>query len=254
MTTFTLELSAARLSAILPGQRDFEFTFYTDSGRYTLPVCLVRFLSPKLERLVDADDIEDYTVETRDPQKLFPNFLELSHGRPITATSVELLFYMNIALELENDELVQKIATLFPETLSYDTVIESLIIGLASGKDTSRQLTFIVTNLVKLPWARFDLLTIDQLHAIVGDPRAPRDDALMTFIENRVQANPEAISLLDYVDLDQLGDAGIRALETIGEGAIGRFPRPLWDQICARLAMPSITSGGSRAKPSRVKA
>jgi hypothetical protein len=103
-----LSLSAKGLQRLEDGHIKKDFAFIVGGERYCCPCLIAEFLSPRVasERSQDIT-IQEFSLETEDPDHYFPILLSLAYGRKVSVNSEAKTFIRSVSAELLNGELFE---------------------------------------------------------------------------------------------------------------------------------------------------
>jgi hypothetical protein len=83
-----------------------DFTFLVGEDHYNCPWFIAEFLSPRRSQLCsNAITVNEFVIETKDPDKLFELILSIGYGSNTIVTETTFSFFVSIAKELFNWEL-----------------------------------------------------------------------------------------------------------------------------------------------------
>jgi len=229
-SSFIFKLSCTGLKWIesLPFPKDF--TFIVGNNRYQCSKFSASFLSQKVFRLLSAD----FTVDFVDLGKVSTNDFEQIFGMiNINVDISHFNDFCTVCRELENEELLSQISSLFDhEDLNLEGVISRVKSKHELGMDTSVEIAFIASHFHEFQINVLESLGVSISEEVLADPSLVllSEDSLFKMI---ISSGDEFECLLGQVDCQYLSDSAIcEFLEVI---SIETLTSELWSSICHRL-------------------
>jgi hypothetical protein len=230
-----------RLEAV---NHEKDFAFIVGNERYPCPSFVAEFLSPRVSSLRSQDiTMDEFSIETADPNHYFGSLLELGFGHEISLTKPELSFVRSVCGELRNSERFEQ--TLLHEAgqLRDDELKARLdfMSGLEGSCDCDSSI--IASHFHELSVSDFDRLSPSVLESILRDPKlVVRDeDSVFEIIHRRASSDLSYFGLLEFVRFEFVSvECMERALEFISN-SFESFTIGIWSSLRTRLTL-SVTA------------
>jgi hypothetical protein len=250
MEAFSVELSARGIKKIQFDGANSAFEFIVGRMRYETSSFIADFLSPKISSVHSSDpSCASYTVQTPDPMRLFPRFLEMGQGRPLTVDGRTLPFFCALAVELGNLELVDAVWHKVGQT-DVHNCCPRLRAGVAAGRSTEDDLRFIAGHFSDVSVRALDALDVEQMRRVFRrqEFRPSSPDRLLEFVMRRYETDRSFAGLLELVDFAAVSHDVLAAFAERGDELFEYLNQGTWDKIFSRLKVPVKAPPSSRAR------
>lgn len=248
MLAFELNASSKGLSHIPMDLHDEIFEFHVGQASYKCNMIVAEFLSPKICNLRRADPtIDQYSLESIDPQTMFKDFLSLALESRLHVDSENFDFMLSVARELENQELVLQLISHYFAVTKLNTANAVQFLRMAQlHSEGDEQIAFIASNFHDIE--DLSSLEIHHLRRILAHPslRIQSEDALYSFICGLVAKDPSFSELFEFVIFKFLGPTSIQHfVETSSSYIFDHMNVSIWRALCARLSQQVLMDSGS---------
>jgi hypothetical protein len=239
---FFLALTAKGLENIPRHEARNDFTFYVGDFRYTCPWYVADFLSPKICQLHQIDPwLDEFDIESADPNHLFTEFLSLAQGRSFALTECDREFFSRVCRELRNGELLFSIIDHFEGDLAVSNVLNRLEIRTEFGMPVDRELKFLSSHFHDFLSSSSFLGEISDLHLeqILSDTslKLSTEDDLYKFIVSRSSGDSMNLRFLEFVHFECLTAKTMSHFIRLSCEHFDRLNVAIWNRLCDRLAL-----------------
>jgi hypothetical protein len=196
--------------------------------------------------------IQEFSLETEDPNHYFPTLLSLAYGRKVSVSSEGKTFIRSVCAELHNCELFE---------LTFEPSDE--LGGEIEGAELRARLEFlsridgncqsevqvVASHFYAFSVSDFDDLSASVLHVILSDGRlVVRDeDSLFEVIHRLASKDLSYFGLLEFVRFEFLSDACMKAAFDFIHDSFDGMTRAIWSALEGRLALSvKAPSAGGR--------
>jgi hypothetical protein len=245
-----LSLSAKGLQRLEGLNHERDFAFIVGDERYPCPSFVAEFLSPRITSLRSQDiTINEFSIETEDPQHCFGTILSLAFGREVSLSGNEVKFVRSVCDELWNSELFEATLKQGGGEIREDELrarIASLS-GLNGSCDWD--IGVVPSHFYRSSVSDFDRLNASVLESILNDSRLvlQDEDSLFEIVHRRASEDLSYFGLLEFVRFEFLSDDCMtRALEFLSN-EFESLTFGIWSSLRTRLAL-SVTP---RSEPGR---
>jgi hypothetical protein len=251
---FNLSLSARGLANIPRSESQNDFEFIVGDNHYPCPWYVAAFLSPKLCRNFSVDGTQhSFIVETPDSNDQFCELLSLGRGESIHFTSTNLSFFVSIAREFENTELLFSIKNKIDPELNKSTVIPRLIDRLEFKLPADEEIEFLSSHLYEFSSSSLSKICLNGIEAIVSHPslKMTSEDFLYEMVISRMDEDSSFLKLLEFVRFEYLSAATLSDFSRIVCEHFDLLNVSLFSAICVRLIQnisPQILNSRSIAR------
>jgi hypothetical protein len=201
---FNISLSSKGLRNIPCQESRNDFDFIVGDNHYHCPWFVAAFLSQRIcENLSFDGSQQEFHVETPDPNHQFCDILSLSRGETICFTSSNLSFFVSIAREFNNFELLYSIESqIDSETdLNVETVIDRLLARCKVDFSVDSEIEFLAKHFYEFSLSSLSKVKLKELESIFSHPslQIESEDFLYEIVISRMNENPTFLSLFEYV-------------------------------------------------------
>jgi len=221
-----------------------DFTFIVDGREFSCPSFIAEFLSPKIAKLRSVDSTFCcYSVNVKDQSSDFGfrRILELCGGSELNVEAQEdqancvREYFLNIACELENDELYDAICD--QVELSAENVISRAERRRERADDVDRELGFIFEHFEEMSneiFSRFDFSTLSM---ILQDERLkiPDEDWLFEQICRETEHDAAKVQLFEFIYFEMLNVGSMMKFVEFCRDHFEFLNLCVFDRICGRL-------------------
>lgn len=235
-----LSLSASGLANLDTCAYPNNFTFITKQNEYRCNRVFADFISPNVMRLHRLDSTADkYTLKFDDNDKIFGVFLGLMHGGEVDMSLYNARRFCEIAHELGNLDLLEKIFAVEDRTIDSSNVIEILREKYALGLSGEEEIEYLLKYFSSVEFLELSELDLDLLHSILShnDLRIPDENYLFQFVKMTIQEKGNNYKrLLECIHFENLTPEAMRqALDLLeSEDLSGE----IWNSMKRRLLLP----------------
>jgi hypothetical protein len=240
----SFRLSAAGLQSVIPDLLG-TFDFIIGQTRYQYPLMNGAFLSPKIARCLATDrTFCEYAITTLDCLHCFDEFLLLGKGSMIPITPNNCVQLLQLAEELENDEICSFIRNSISRTDSNLTVplaLQHLRLELHFGFTTSPAAHFLSSHLAECSIDELRSLSVECLHAILSSESLSlvSEDWLCSVL---LQLGSNYFSLFEFVHFEFLSPRIACEFAKMCESHFHLLNLSVWKAISARFSLPIVPS------------
>jgi hypothetical protein len=235
---FKISLSARGLGKIPHPESRNDFEFIVGESHYPCPWYVASFLSPKLCRNHSADISQNvFIVETPDSNHQFCELLSLGRGETIVLTSSSQSFFVSIAREFENSELLFSIKNQIDPKLNNSTVIPRLIERYEFDLPIDEEVEFLSSHLYEFSLSSLSKVCFDGIEAIVSHPslRIESEDFLYELVISRMNEDCSFFNLLEFVRFEYLSAPTLSDFSRIVCEHFDLLNVSILSSICVRL-------------------
>jgi hypothetical protein len=200
-----LLLSTRGLENIRKREEINDFEFIVGESRYRCPWFIAEFLSPRVARLRCVDDtICEYSVETKDDEGNFGNFVLLGHGASVKIDSDKFDFYANLSNELENQELLGVVIDESCNELTIESALVQLSLRHRFGRDFSSVVSFLASHFHEITESQLRSIDEDSLRHVLlsSELRIQTEEWLYNLIWKLVERDQSYFSLFEFVEFE----------------------------------------------------
>jgi hypothetical protein len=238
MSTLSLSLGSRGLANIPRNEILNNFTFVVGDLYYRCPMLIADYLSPHIAKIHETDPTFcEFCVETPDPSRCFPKFLELGRGATLELDDVECALFSDLSTELGNREIHISVTSPLQDPLTQYNVLLRLGLARSMSCDCSSEIEFLAENFCDLSSYTRSKLEYSTLGAVLAHPSIvlASEDALYDCIAERIRHNPEEFDLFEHLRFEFLSVDRITAFIDCSRQNFDHFTLPLWEGLCGRL-------------------
>lgn len=251
---FELNVSSRGLAHIPLELHDEEFEFHVSGSIHQCNMVVAEFLSPKICDLRRVDPtVREYQLDVDDPLMLFKEFLALPFKSRLQVNSDNLEFFISVARELENEELVSQLISEYfaGRELTTSTAVQYLRMKHFCGDNDEEEIAFIAQNFHNIE--NLSTLEIHYLRRVLAHPslRIKSEDALYKFICRLIDEHkdPSFSELFEFVIFKFLNSKSIHDfIETSESYILDHLNLSIWRSLCDRLSQKPLLSDNSPQK------
>jgi hypothetical protein len=235
MAFVDFSLSGKGMANIPPFELSGPFTFLVGGVRYPSLTLTADFLSPAIARLRSTDpSLTEFRLETRDDARRFPSFLSLATGGSIRIDRSNFDFFLLLAEELGNFELVDSICAAFESEFSLSRILREL----SSGEILSERLLSLAASQAFRDGAPSEVIPGFVLFQILQNSALQllTEDSLFQYIFSRISVDSDYLSLFRFVRFDFLSPSCIAQFVSLNSAL---FDTGIWSALSCRLILPS---------------
>jgi hypothetical protein len=255
MENFRVSLSTGGLASLPPGKYENDFTFIVGNTHITCPSFIAEFLSPKLSRVQQSDPtLSSYIMEISDSVR-FEQFMKLGLGLDLCFDQSNLVTFLEIALELENEELYGKLIHSLGEELTIANVCPRFLAKRTHHMNCDAELTFLASHLYEFSELIFQQFETETAAAILSLPclQIESEDWLVSALLKAVDfADTDSkCSLFEFVCFELVSPAVIAKFNSVISNHIEFLNGAIWDRLFRRLQCeivcpPNIDTAANR--------
>jgi hypothetical protein len=237
-STEKLTLTSRGLENIPQSQDRNDFTFLVGDVRYSCPSFVAEFLSPKLCSLHETDPtINEFSIETLDPNRHFEDFLRLGLGQSIEVGDSARSFFVSVAEELENRELGRFFAKGRDDKLTVSNALECFHLCYLGHFPHAAELEFVSSHFSEFVRRDLDVFSIDELTEIFGHSslELESEDELCEFIISHSAKDLAYFALFEFVRFEYLSVESVQQFSAFVREHFDCLNVSVWDCICRRL-------------------
>ena len=240
MSEKTLILSAAGLANFDIYAYPDNFTFITKENTYACNRVFADFISPKVMQLHRMDSTANtFTLKCDDSNKAFGMFLSLMHGGEVSISRENSRQLCEIAYELGNLDLLERIFSLDERILDPTNVVEILLEKQALGLSGDEEIQYLLKYFSSVEFLQLSELDVDTLYSILShnDLRIKDENFLLQFVKMLIdEKGNEYKRLLECVHVEHLTPEAMRQLlDLLGSEDLGG---EIWNNLKKRLLLP----------------
>jgi hypothetical protein len=235
---FKVSLSSKGLTNIPRLESRNDFDFIVGENHYLCPWYVAAFLSPKICRNCSIDPTQtEFFVETADPNHQFFEILSLGRGETIDFTTSTLSFFISIAREFENGELLFSLNDQLDRELNLSNVIPRLIERSEFKIPNCEEIEFIASHFHEFSFSSLSKVRLNEISAIVSHPslKMRSEDSLYEFIISRMKEDFSFFSLFEFVRFEYLSSTAISDFSTVVCEHFDLLNVSILSAICVRL-------------------
>jgi hypothetical protein len=176
---FKISFSSKGLPNIPCSENRNDFDFIVGENHYPCPWYVAAFLSPKICRNCSIDPTQtEFIVETSDSNHQFDEIVSLSRGETIdfTSSSSRLSFFISIAREFENGELLFSMKDQIDPELNISNVIPRLIERSEFEMRNDEEIEFIASHFYEFSFSSLSKVFLNDISAIVSHPSLKNEE------------------------------------------------------------------------------
>jgi hypothetical protein len=238
--TENLWLTTKGLEHLPPNYYENDFAFIVGGLEYRCPCLLADFLSPRVARLRSNDPtIREIVLEVSDPNGDFSLLFSVLNGSPLLLNHSTLDFFLKIAHELSNVELLHSLCAFRGDDSR--NVVEELRFLTEIGEDFDFEsvLDRCSSSFFELPESSLGELSVSLLVSILSRPslRVLSEDKLYEFVKNLIERDASYSVLLEFVRFEYLSLESIRGFATLISSSFSVLTRSIWESLVPRLIL-----------------
>jgi hypothetical protein len=244
-----LALSSNGLSLIPQSAARNDFTFTVGDHRYLCPSYVADFISPRICRLHTSDvSINEFFVETSDPQNYFTQLLSLGSGAKIALNDDLRGFLCLIGREFENDELLELVCGPVSDDVTISNAFDRLRLLKESGRSTDKIDGFCAGHFAEFGPDFWTRLAYDDLERILSNKLLVLrgEDQLFRVIASRLPEDPSFFGLFHFVRFEYLSGDSVSEFSEMAVSHFEYFTVALWSAVIPRLAPTGSAPGNKR--------
>jgi len=207
-----VRLSASGLTNAPFAQLEADCRLIAGGVRYPFPRVVADFVSPRVAQLHRTDATADsYTLESADPETLFPDVLALGFGHDVAVTATNRTFLRALAEDLGNSELAELVGDPGSGSVTADNVIGRIPRKGRLGLSATAEADWLARNLCDVPV--LEQLGVDDSHGILSRECLTLVDEnwLARFVIARMDGDAACFGLFGLVRFEYLSaERGIR--------------------------------------------
>jgi hypothetical protein len=234
-----VSLSAKGLQNLPINQYDNNFTFVVGDNRYSCPLVLAQFLSPRLCHLHTSDiTIRELEIATEDPHGYFSKVLSLGRGEIVSLGDDEKLFVQSIGSEFSNPELSFLSFLTISEDVSMETICSRLHSLSESGSTHSAESEFAASHFYEFSVSDCRNLGFPVLYSILSSPNLilHNEDSLLEIIRE-LSKDESYFSLLEFVRFEFLSVGLMQSVIEWISTSFELLTFPIWESLSKRLVL-----------------
>jgi hypothetical protein len=202
-----LSLSVKGLQRLEGGNYPSDFAFIVGDKRYPCPSFVAEFLSPRLTSIRSQDTtIDEFTIETHDPEHRFGLFLSIGFGRGVSLSRNDLSLVRSICGELSNYELFERTFEHQDGGITEEELKARLELLSGMGENCEREVPVVASHFHVFSVSDFDHLSSSALAAILSDSGLVvwDEDSVFEVIYRRASEDLSYFGLLEFVRFEYL--------------------------------------------------
>lgn len=191
------------------------FKFTINGHDYWCNKIIADVLSPCVSKIHQLDpSTEQIVINIKETNKNFQLFNDLINTGCVTVDTESMPFFLKVAQQLENDQLVSKLINR-DESTKLSNIFSRLAISSCRAipdNEINEVIDFAASNFYSLDYGKITKLPLEQLNMILGSDalKIKSEDWLLNFIVDTVKKQGDELSyLLCYVDFTALSSDGM---------------------------------------------
>jgi hypothetical protein len=236
--SFKVSLSTRGLLNIPRSESRNDFEFVVGKRRYPCPWYVAAFVSPKLCRKDSLYGSQtEFIVETPDSNHQFEEVLSLGRGETVIFTSSNQSFFLSIAQEFENYELLFSIKDQLEPELTNSTVIPRLLERCEFNLPVNEEVKFVASHLYDFSLSSLSTLSLDLVEAIFSHPslKIKNEDFLYELVISRMNEDSSFFKLLEFIKFEYLSSETLSNFWRIVSEHFDLLNISILSAICVRL-------------------
>ena len=233
------QLSSNGMKRVLAGCLEMDFAFIVDHHVIHTNFVFAAFLSGKIQKLKAIDACcSKYTVKTECSPSLFMDFMSLGMGESITVSADDVMTFLSLCCELENEELVSQIVMLCSDKIPIQTHLSFLQLRYSDTYVSDAVIDQVAAHFSELSDADLATLDLSALHRILSSPRLNLDseDDLYRKITALTERDPAYSELFEYVLFENLTQDAITSFTDSSYPLIANnLTAGIWSNLCRCL-------------------
>jgi hypothetical protein len=218
-----------------------DFAFIVGDERYHCPSFVAEFLSPRVASRRSQDiTIDEFIIETEDPDHHFGTLLSVGFGREVSFTEPALRFVRSVCRDLCNSELFEQTLKSKDGEVSESELKTRLEFLSGVNGSCDCDVSAVASHFCDFSVSDFDGLSPSVIEAILSDSGLvlQDEDSLFEVIHRRASTDLSYFGLLEFVRFEFLSDHCMkRAIEFISS-SFGSFTFGIWSSLQTRLTLP----------------
>ena len=241
------KLSSKGLKNVATCHHPDDFKFIVGKKEYKCPSFFADFISPKISHLHVIDPCMNYfVVDIADPHDYFQTAIELIQGKSIKILPKQREFFKNLAIILENTELLCYALDIATPNLTPTNAFSSLEEKSLYNLDISQEIEVIASSFYTYPLELLAQLDVNILMRILHSPNLTieSDHYLFDFIYQLASKDPKYIILFSAIQFQYLNEEDIHKFNQLV--TFDQMNPLIWAAMKPRLQMevPTVIFGG----------
>jgi hypothetical protein len=235
--TIEAKLSGIGMRNLATATTSPDFEFIVGTVAYPCPWFVAAFLSPTVSRFHSIDpSMNKFHIRTTDTDHQFAKFISLGWGGTFEVSEQNAIFFRSIVRELGNSELEGLITDDLMGPLTLSNAFERLRECEFYDYPSDPIVGFLAAHFFEIDSIPDDI-SVSILSRILAHRslRVLDEDWLFGVISSRIDLDPGAFSLFEFVLFEFMSVKAIQSFIELSRRHFERFNICIWDSVTSRL-------------------